>query len=394
MTIPITKPFFGDEERRAVQGPLESGWVVQGPLVKQFETSFASFIDSPEAVATSSCTTAMHAVVAALGLGPGDEVIVPAFTWVATPNVVEYMGATPVFCDIDLDTFNLTVEAIEGLISNRTVGIIPVHLFGLCADMAPILDVARRRGLWVLEDAACGFGAYYSGRHAGTLGTAGCFSFHPRKSITTGEGGMVTTADADLASRVRSLRDHGASRSDHDRHVATGGFLLADYNELGFNYRLTDIQAAIGIEQLAKARWILGRRRLIAERYDRMLADVEALRPPRTPAGYVHGLQSYVCLFAPDEPTIANSAELSVRRNSVMSALQDEGIATRQGTHAPILQGFYRNKYGLRPEDFPNATVADRLTISLPLYAQMTDAEQDRVVERLSAHATGQPAMP
>src|ERR1700674_833062 len=203
MTIPITKPFFGAAEMEAVQKPLEPGWVVQGPFVKEFEDRFSAFTSASHSVATSSCTTALHIAVAALGLKPGDEVIVPAFTWVATANVVEYMGAKPVFCDIRLDTFNLDVDQIDVLVTARTVGIIPVHLFGLCADMQPIMEIARKRNLWVVEDAACCFGGWYRGRHAGTLGEIGFFSFHPRKSITTGEGRMVTTARSDLDDLMR-----------------------------------------------------------------------------------------------------------------------------------------------------------------------------------------------
>src|SRR5881394_3928340 len=181
MKVPITKPLFGAEEFEAVQKPLASGWVVQGPYVKQFKDSFNGFTGSHFSIATSSCTTALHIAVAALGLKPGDEVIVPAFTWVSTANVVEYMGARPVFCDIDPSTFNIDPHRIAALINERTVGIIPVHLFGLCADMNPILDLAREHGLWIVEDAACAFGARYQGQHAGTFGEMGAFSFHPRK---------------------------------------------------------------------------------------------------------------------------------------------------------------------------------------------------------------------
>src|SRR4051794_12189298 len=238
--IPITKPVFGPEELLAVQRPLEAGWVVQGPYVKQFEERFAAFAGAAHAIATTSCTTALHMALAALDVKPGDEVIVPAFTWVSTPNVVEYMGARPVFCDIDLASFNIDVTQIEGLITPRTVGIIPVHLFGLCADMDAITRIAERRGLWIVEDAACGFGARIGDRHCGTFGTLGCFSFHPRKAITTGEGGMVTTADAALAALLSSLRDHGATQSDLDRHESRGSYALADYPRVGFNYRMTD----------------------------------------------------------------------------------------------------------------------------------------------------------
>jgi dTDP-4-amino-4,6-dideoxygalactose transaminase len=383
MAIPITKTFFGPEELRAVQQPLESGWVVQGPFVKQFEQKFSAFTRARCSVATSSCTTALHIAVAALGLKPGDEVIVPAFTWVSTANVVEYMGAKPVFCDIDLPTFNIDPGRINALVTPRTVGIVPVHLFGLCADMQPVLDVARRHGLWVVEDAACAFGGWYRGRHAGTFGEMGCFSFHPRKSITTGEGGMITTGREDLQALAVSLRDHGASRSDLARHQGKAAFLLAEYNHLGYNYRMTDIQGALGCAQMDRAEWILGERARRARLYDDKLKGFGWLRTPRVPDGCVHGYQAYVCLFCPEAPTPANVERLHRRRNDLMMRMEEKGIATRQGTHAPIILGYYADKYGLRAEQFPNAYLADRLTLTLPLYVQMTDAEQDAVCDNL-----------
>ncbi len=383
MTIPITKPFFGPEEMRAMQRPLETGWVVQGPFVKEFEDRFSAFTQAAHSIATSSCTTALHLAVAALGLKPGDEVIVPAFTWVATANVVEYMGAKPVFCDVDLATFNMLPARIDELVTKRTVGIIPVHLFGLCADMSQILAAGRRHKLWIVEDAACGLGGWYGGSHAGTMGDMGCFSFHPRKSITTGEGGMVTTAEDRYDALCRSLRDHGASRSDHSRHTESGGFLLADYDLLGYNYRMTDIQGALGCAQMDRLEWILERRRLVAERYDEMLAELDWLQTPTTPKGSVHGYQSYVCLYRPETPGPANVQSLHMQRNELMGRMEADGVSTRQGTHAAHLQGYYRKKYGIAPSDFPNAWIADQLSISLPMYAQMTEAEQDEVVAAL-----------
>jgi perosamine synthetase len=383
MTIPITKPFFGPEELRAVQEPLEKGWVVQGPYVKEFEDRFSTFTGAGHSVATSSCTTALHVAMAALGLKPADEVIVPAFTWVATANVVEYMGAKPIFCDIDLATFNMSTDRIDALVTERTVGIIPVHLFGLCADMSPILDTARRHKLWVVEDAACALGGWYGEAHAGTMGDMGCFSFHPRKSITTGEGGMITTGHSELDELCRSLRDHGASKSDHQRHTESSGFLLSDYDMLGYNYRMTDIQGALGCAQIDRVGWILERRRLIAERYDEMLAELDWLQTPRVPRGSVHGYQSYVCLLQPEQPTPQNVDRLNERRNQLMARMESDGVSTRQGTHAAHLQGYYRHKYDIAPGDFPNAWIADRLSISLPLYVQMTEAEQDEVVASL-----------
>jgi dTDP-4-amino-4,6-dideoxygalactose transaminase len=381
--IPITRPFFGPEELAAVQRPLESEWVVQGPYVAEFEARFASYTGSAHAAATSSCTTALHIAAAALGLKAGDEVIVPAFTWVSTANVVEYFSATPVFCDVDLETFNIDVAHCESLVTERTVGIVPVHLFGLSADIDGVLDLAGRKGLWVLEDAACGFGAWHRGRHVGTFGELGAFSFHPRKSITTGEGGMVTTADPELDRLVRSLRDHGASRSDHERHTSGGSFLLAEYPYLGFNVRMTDIQGALGCVQMDRADWILSRRHELAGRYDALLAEVEWLRTPVVPEGDAHGYQAYVCLFAPEEPSLSNLADLHARRNGLMQELEEQGIATRQGTHAAALTRYYAEKYGLRAERFPVAALAEGLSLTLPLYPQMTEEEQDFVVAAL-----------
>jgi len=381
--IPITKTFFGPEELRAVQLPLESGWVVQGPFVKQFEEQFSKYTNSKFSVATSSCTTALHIAVAALGLKPGDEVIVPAFTWVSTANVVEYMGATPVFCDVDLRTFNIDPNLVESLITQRTVGIIPVHLFGLCADMDPLMQIARKHSLWVVEDAACAFGGWYRNRHAGTFGDAGCFSFHPRKSITTGEGGMITTEREEIDSLSRSLRDHGASRSDLARHTEKAAFLLSEYNRLGYNFRMTDIQGALGCAQMDRAEMLLDARTQRANRYDEMLAELDWLDIPVVPEGYRHGYQAYVCLFRPEAPTLNNVDVLHRRRNELMMSLEGEGISTRQGTHAPVIQGYYAEKYQLRPEQFPNAFMADRLSLALPLFAQLTESEQGLVNERL-----------
>jgi dTDP-4-amino-4,6-dideoxygalactose transaminase len=382
--IPITRPLLGDEEVEAVRTVIESGWLVQGPRVRAFEDGFAAFVGAEHAVAATSCTTALHLALAALGAGPGDEVIVPAFTWISTANVVEYTGARPVFVDIDPATFNIDVDRAADAVTSRTVGIIPVHLFGLCADMAAIDRLASTHGLWVVEDAACGFGARIGGRHAGTFGTAGCFSFHPRKAITTGEGGMLTTADPGLAATARSLRDHGADRTDLDRHAASDGVLLPAYRHLGFNYRMTDLQAAVGLVQLGRADRILASRSEQAARYDQALAQMPWLRRPLIPDGYTHGYQSYVAWFGEDAWQPSRPEETARRRNAYMAALEQRGIATRQGTHAAALQELYRGRYGLRDEDFPIALAADRLTVSLPLYATMTEDEQERIIDALA----------
>ncbi|MBK9782009.1 MAG: DegT/DnrJ/EryC1/StrS family aminotransferase [Anaerolineales bacterium] len=386
MKIPISKPFFGEEEKKAIQEPLETGWVVQGPKVNEFEGLFAEYTRSSYALATTSCTTALHLALIALDVQPGDEVIIPPFTWVATANVVEMLGAQPVFVDIELDTFNIDVSKIEASITPRTKVIVPVSLFGVSAPMRPIMDIAKKYHLVVVEDDACATGAWYQGHHAGTLADIGCFSFHPRKAITTGEGGMVVTNSTELAEKIRSLRDHGASKSDLARHLGSRSYLLPEFNVVGYNYRMTDFQGAIGAAQMHRLKWILEQRSRIASRYDRELSDLKWLRTPMTPKGYQHGYQSYVCLFRPEEPSLENVERLSNSRNALMDNLESSGIATRPGTHAVHMLGYYKEKYSISPSDFPNAYLADHLTITLPLYAQMSEDEQDYVIERLKSY--------
>lgn len=371
MNIPVTKPVLGEEEIKAVAERLLGGWVVQGPKVREFEEAFAAYSGAKYARATTSCTTALHLALICLGVGPGDEVIVPALTYVATANAVVYCGATPVFVDIDLRTFNMDPSAIEAKITEKTKAIVPVHEFGLAADMNAILAIADRRGVPVLEDAACATGTRYHGRHVGAFGRLGCFSFHPRKAITAGEGGMIVTDDAAFAARIEVLRSHGASMSDLARHEKGGnGFVLPDFDELGFNYRMTDIQAAIGVEQMKKLPWIHAARRERAARYTRLLAGVDGLTLPHAPDGYEHAFQSYV--------TVVDASH--EERDRVALALQAKGIATRQGTHAVHALGFYRARCGTKVEDCPMAWKADRQSMTLPLYATMTDEEQDYVV--------------
>jgi dTDP-4-amino-4,6-dideoxygalactose transaminase len=289
-----------------------------------------------------------------------------------------------VFCDIDLATFNIDAAQIDALVTSRTVGIIAVHLFGLCADMEAVKRIADRRGLWLIEDAACGFGAKIDGRHCGTFGDAGCFSFHPRKAITTGEGGMITTGDNELARLVTSLRDHGATESDLSRHEGAQPFQLAGYPHLGYNFRMTDIQGALGCAQMDRAEWILAGRARVARAYDERLRGLGWLVPPMVPPRFAHGYQSYVCLFTPEDATLSNLDRLNQRRTQLMTTMEAAGVATRPGTHAPVLLEYYRRKYALRPEAFWQATIADRLSLSLPLYPQMTDDEVSIVCDSLA----------
>ncbi len=385
MQIPITKPWFDDDDFAAIRRPLETGWVVQGPYVRQFEQRFAAFTGAADGVACSSCTTGLHLALAALGLGPGDEVIVPSFTWVASANAAVYCGATPILVDIDLATFNVDPDAIEAAITSKTKAIMPVHLFGLAADMDPIMALAEEHGLAVIEDAACGLGSRHRGRHVGTIGDFGAFSFHPRKAVTTGEGGMLLARETRHIDRARVMRDHGASRSDHARHQDADGFLLSPFAELGYNYRMTDIQGALGTTQMKKAPAVLEQRIARARRYDEKLASLGWLRTPAAPEYATHSYQSYVCLFAPEAPTLDGLPKLHAARNRVMRFAAERGVATRQGTHAVHGLGYYARRFGYAPDDLPRSLMAEQLSITLPLYPQMTDEEQDHVIAVLKA---------
>lgn len=385
INVPIARTSLTQTEIESVLGPLRSGWLVQGPKVNEFEDKWSAFTGSIHSAAVTSCTTALHLSLAALGFGPGDEAIVPAFTWVSTANVVEHMGGKVVFCDIDLSTYNLDVRQIAERITPLTKAILPVHLFGLAADLDPIITLASKHNLWVVEDAACGFGSRYKGRHVGTFGDAGCFSFHPRKSITTGEGGMVTTNNEKLITRVRRLRDHGATTSDLQRHLGARPYLLADHIDAGYNQRMTDFQAALGSAQMDRAAEIVTERQRLAAVYDRAFEKTPWLRTPACPEGYVHSYQSYPCLFKPEAVTDQSISRINDARNKWMDELLQAGVSTRPATHAVHMLSYYREKYGTKPADFPNAWAANDCSISLPLFHGMTDAEQTHVIEQVLA---------
>lgn len=348
-----------------------SGWVSQGPRVQEFEAAFAKMSGARHAVATNSCTAAMHLTLLALGVGPGDEVIVPSFTFVATANAVEYTGAQPVFCDVRPDTFNIDPEDFARRITSQTRAVMPVHQFGLIADMAAINEIADKHGIFVVEDAACAAGATRGRAHAGSFGIAGCFSFHPRKVITTGEGGMITTGDEQLAERARILRSHGASVSDFERHKG-GGFVLPDYDVLGFNYRMTDLHASMGLRQLNKLDRILDVRRRRAEYYTERLESIAGATPQAVPRDVFHPYQSYV--VALDD---------SLDRDAMGAAMEVRGVATRQGAHAVHTLGYYRNKYGSAPDQCPVSTRLAAQTMALPLFPQLSRLEQKHVIECL-----------
>ena len=383
MNIPIARTDLLVSEINSVLDPLKSGWLVQGPKVKEFEDKWSSFTCTEHSIAATSCTSGLHLSLAASGFGPGDEAIVPAFTWISTANVVEHLGGKVVFCDIDLQTFNINVDQIESKITERTKAILPVHLFGLAADMDPILTLAKKYNLFVVEDAACGFGAKYKGRHVGSFGNTGCFSFHPRKAITTGEGGMVTTNDTILAEKIRRLRDHGAAMTDLQRHMGARPYLLADHPDAGYNQRMTDLQGALGSAQMDRAKEIVFERQNLAQRYDEAFAQLDWLRTPFKQSDYEHGYQSYPCLFMPEEISVPSIGQINAKRNEWMDDLQKSGISSRPATHAVHMLSFYKEKYNLRPTDFPNAYAADHCSISLPLFHGMKENEQDFVIEKV-----------
>lgn len=373
--IQISLPSLGEEEWQALREPLFSGWVTQGPKVKEFEQLFARRHQVKHALAVSNCTTALHLALLASGIGPGDEVLLPAFTWIATANAVLYCGATPVFVDIDLSTFNIKVSDIKDKLNKRTKAIIPVHLFGLCADIDEIKKIAPH--LKIIEDGACAAGASYKGRSAGNLGDLGCFSFHPRKSITTGEGGMITTNDDVLANKIDILRNHGASISEEQRHKGPKPHVLPDFEVMGFNYRMTDLQGAVGTVQLKKLDYFIAERKKWADFYSSELSGIPWLNTPITPEGFKHGLQSYVLLI--------DEKKSPKRRNEIMEHLLELGISTRPGTHAVHMLTYYAKRYNLRPEDFPGAFGANEYSMSIPLHNKMNEQDYQYVVDAIRA---------
>jgi dTDP-4-amino-4,6-dideoxygalactose transaminase len=369
-SIPIAAPVLGDEEWQAVREPLLSGWLTQGPKVAAFEAAFAERHGVDHALATTSCTTALHLCLAALGIGPGDEVIVPAFTWVATANAVVYCGGTPVFADVDRHTYNLDPAEVERKLTPRTRAVIPVHLFGLCADVGALRAVLPT-GVAVVEDAACAAGAELGGLSAGGLGELAAFSFHPRKSITTGEGGMVTTDDPEVAGRVARLRSHGASISEEQRHAGDAPYLLPAFDDIGFNYRMSDLQAAVGIVQLGRLDGFLAERDALAARYREELGTVEWLRLPDAPAEGRHGWQSYVAVVGEGAP---------MSRDELLATLHERGIGARPGTHAVTDLAVYQRRGDVGVDSCPRASELARTTLALPLHNRMTEDDVAHVI--------------
>ncbi len=357
-------PFTDDRELDEVAQVLSTGYLTQGPKVAEFEQMVAQLVGSRHAFAMSSCTTALHLALVVLGVGVGDEVLVADFTFPATANVVVHQGATPVLVDINLDTFTMNVDDSRSKITERTKAIMPVHAFGCSADMDPIMQVANDCGIPVVEDAACAIGATYYGRHCGTIGTVGCFSFHPRKVITTGEGGMIITNDDNLADRIRLLRSHGG--------VRVGNWYR--YEAAGYNYRLSDVHGALGVAQMEKLPTLIERKRALACQLKERLADVSGIRLPLDPPWGGHIYQSFVILV--DE---------GLDRDRIIKDLRARDIETTLGTYAVHDQPFYQREYGYVSGQLPNSHAAFTHTITLPLYPQMREADLDVIATELQA---------
>lgn len=371
MKIPLARPYFDQAEEKAVVQVLRSGWVTQGPKVEEFEEALKKYTGAQYAVATTSATTALFLCLHALGVGKGDEVIVPSFSFIATANVVIHAGAKPVFVDIDPKTYNIDPKEIEKKITKKTKAIIPVDQVGLPCDLDKIFKIAKKYQLHVIEDAACALGSVYKERYIGSFGEAVCFSFHPRKTITTGEGGMILTGSKKLAKSLRILRHHGMSVSDVVRHKS-GQVVKENYPIIGYNFRMSDIQAAVGVEQMKKLGVILKKRAQLASRYTKFFFKSKNIAVPFVPDDYIHNFQSYI---------IRLHHNRKITRNELMQKLLNEGISTRIGVMAAHLETSYRKMYpGLI---LPQTEAATRETITLPLFYHMSTQQQNFIISKV-----------
>jgi dTDP-4-amino-4,6-dideoxygalactose transaminase len=363
--IPLISPKINfNKVKKGLKKILESGILTKGPKVKQFEEMVARYVGSKYAFSTTSCTTALHLSLAASGIKRGDEVLVSDFTFPATANVVVQQGARPVLVDIDLDTYNMDLKDLEKKITKKTRAIIPVDAFGCPVDMISIMEIAKKYKLFVIEDAACALGAEYKNKKSGSLGDVGCFSFHPRKSITTGEGGMITTNNDKLAKKISILRDHGGV------FLKEKGFY--SFEVAGFNYRMTEIQALIGICQMKNIDRIISQKRKLAKIYSRKLANIEGIRIPKDIPEGKHTFQSYVVLLGE-----------GINRNKVIQKMKKRGIETTLGTYALHAQPFFMRNYGYKDGELKNSFEAFKRTLTLPLYSGLTIKQIDYIVDNL-----------
>ena len=378
-TIPVARPLLDEREAEAARRVILSGWVTQGPEVAAFEREFAEAVGARHACAVSSCTTALHLALAACGVSSGDEVVTVSHSFIATSNAIRYCGATPVFVDIQRETFNIDPSLVEAAIGPRTKAILAVHQLGMPCDLAAIVEIGKRRSIPVVEDAACAVGSEIRWndrweRIGHPRGLVACFSFHPRKLLSTGDGGMLTTADPDLDRKFRLLRQHGMSVSDTVRH-SSSTVIQEEYPVLGYNYRMTDIQAAIGREQLTRLPGIVSRRRALAERYRERLAHVAGVSIPTEPEWARTNWQSYAVRVD------------AGHRRQIMQRMLDAGISTRRGAMNAHREAAYPAGTWRAAGSLQESEAAQDAAIVLPLFHQLTEADQDRVVDELARAA-------
>jgi len=367
--IPVIKPWLGPDEAKAVADVIKSGWVAQGPRVAEFERAVAEYTGAEHGVAASSCTAGLHLVLHAIGIGPGDEVVVPSLSFIASANAPRYVGGVPVFADVDGTTLNLTPESIEPVLTERTRAVVLVHQLGMPADIDGVRSLCEPRGIVVVEDAACAIGSTYKGRRIGSHSRHVVFSFHPRKLLTTGEGGMIMTSDEATAVRLRALRQHGMDHSAFDRHLA-GGPVFEHYAEMGFNFRMTDMQAAVGLVQLSKLDEMVARRRELADAYGERLGDLGLCLPGDPEYGRTN-YQSYSVVLEPDAP---------VSRDELMAHLEVRGVSPRRGVMAAHREQAFA---GYGTADLPVTDFVTDHSLILPMYHEMTEHDLDRVVTAL-----------
>jgi len=368
--IPLVRPFFDQDELIEVKSVLDSGWVSQGPKVKEFESKIAKYLQVPYAIAVTNCTAALHLSLLSLGINKNDEVLVADYTYPATGHSVVYCGAAPRFVDVDINSYNINPNLIQKKITRKTKAIIPVHTFGQPADMTPIMEIAQDHDLKVIEDAACAFGAKYNNKFAGTIGDIGCYSFHARKGITTGEGGMVVTTDKEIADTVRQLSVFGI-QSAWDREKST--FSVPVFTDIGFNYKMSDITAAIGVAQLSKLERIIKRKQQLAKYWDEHLTNINTIQPPTVSKNGTHIYQSYVAMI-----------DRHINRNRLIDILKEKGIQTQIGTYSSCIQPVYKSK-----DKCPISEDIFNRALALPLYYTLTENDIDNMINILKVELRG-----
>jgi len=366
--IPIAKPYLTEEEAQAAYDTILTGWITQGPKVQEFEEKFAAYTGAKYAVAVSNCTTALHLSIIVSGIKEGDEVICPSMSYIATANAIKYVGAIPVFAEVQQDTYNLDPIDCEKRITGKTKAILLVHQIGMPADIDAFKTLCNQYDLKLIEDAACAAGSAYKGKKIGSHSELACFSFHPRKVISTGDGGMITTSSEDYYKRLKLLRQHGMSINDRVRHNAKQ-LTFEDHVEIGYNYRMTDIQAAVGIKQLEKLDWIIEERRKIAKAYNEALKDIPFIRVPLEKEGYYSNYQSYSIYLKDDCP---------VHRNTLMQRLLERGIASRRGIMNAHRETAYKNLSA--NISLPVSEDLQDTSMILPLYVPMEEEEMEYVI--------------